>query len=95
MRSGGGVIGIGSPWPSLESNFALRRLVGAGHFYAGLAEPEQRLLRQQLDILQNGPVRRVAGRAVLSHFWLGAAQPAGVVGLPVGHIEPHSEEDLA
>ena len=51
----GKVIGIGSPRASLESNFALRSLVGEGRFYAGIPATESRLLKLMLDILSNGP----------------------------------------
>jgi len=51
----GKVIGIGSPRASLESNFALRSLVGEGRFYAGIAATESRLLKLMLEILRNGP----------------------------------------
>ncbi len=34
------VIGIGSPRASIESNFALRELVGAENFYTGIARGE-------------------------------------------------------
>lgn len=58
MLSGSnGVIGIGSPRASLESNFALRALAGPDHFYSGLAEAEHRLSGAIVDILENGPVR--------------------------------------
>jgi NADH-quinone oxidoreductase subunit G len=50
----GKVIGIGSPRASLESNFALRRLVGGDRFYAGIAEAELQLLRQQLAVFRRG-----------------------------------------
>jgi len=50
------VIGIGSPRASLESNFALRTLVGADRFYAGIPSSELELLRLMLDILRAGPV---------------------------------------
>jgi NADH-quinone oxidoreductase subunit G len=49
------VIGIGSPRASLESNFALRALVGPQNFYQGVSAAEQRLVSRILDILQNGP----------------------------------------
>ena len=39
------MIGIGSPRASLESNFALRALVGPDRFYAGIPASESRLLR--------------------------------------------------
>lgn len=48
-----GIIGIGSPRASLESNFALRTLVGADRFYAGIPERELRLLRLMLGILRS------------------------------------------
>jgi len=50
-----GVVGIGSPRASLEANFALRALVGPERFCAGVAEEEQRLVRQMIDVLQKGP----------------------------------------
>jgi NADH-quinone oxidoreductase subunit G len=50
------VIGIGSPRASLESNFALRELVGAEHFYSGIAATELENIRLICDILQNGPL---------------------------------------
>ncbi|MGA2083147.1 MAG: NADH-quinone oxidoreductase subunit NuoG [Holophaga sp.] len=57
VASRGGVLGIGSPRASLESNFALRKLVGPDHFCAGVPEGELRLLHQMLDILRTGPAR--------------------------------------
>jgi NADH-quinone oxidoreductase subunit G len=51
------VIGIGSPRASLESNFALRALVGADRFCAGISGGELRVLRLMLDILRSGPAR--------------------------------------
>ena len=55
LKGGSKVIGIGSPRASLEANFALRTLVGADRFYAGVAEDEDRLMRATLDIMQKGP----------------------------------------
>lgn len=52
----GNVIGIGSPRASLESNFALRRLVGRDRFHLGIADAELRLLRQQLALIRSGAV---------------------------------------
>jgi len=63
-RASGSVVGIGSPRASLESNFALRSLVGAGRFYAGIPAAEQRLLRLMLDILRNGPARTPSLREI-------------------------------
>jgi NADH-quinone oxidoreductase subunit G len=50
------MIGVGSPRASLESNFALKMLVGASNFYAGISETEFSMLGKIQDILQ-GPVR--------------------------------------
>jgi len=52
-----GVIGIGSPRASLESNFALRTLVGADNFYSGMSPQDHRLVSLAIDILQKGPAR--------------------------------------
>jgi len=59
-----GVIGIGSPRASLESNFALRALVGTDRFYAGIPERELRLLRLMLDTLRSGRSRTPSLREV-------------------------------
>lgn len=50
-------IGIGSPRASLESNFLLRKLVGAENFYAGIPRQEGKLYKEIIDILQNGKVK--------------------------------------
>ncbi|TRX76486.1 NADH-quinone oxidoreductase subunit NuoG [Pseudomonas mangiferae] len=50
------VIGIGSPRASLESNFALRELVGEANFYSGIAARELERLELIRDILKNGPL---------------------------------------
>jgi NADH-quinone oxidoreductase subunit G len=52
-----GIIGIGSPRASLESNFALRSLVGPNNFYSGMSEPDHRLVSLIIDIYQKGPAR--------------------------------------
>ena len=52
-----GVIGIGSPRASLESNFALRALVGPDNFYSGMSGPDHGLVSLIIDILQKGPAR--------------------------------------
>lgn len=56
LRSGK-AIGIGSPRASLESNFALRQLVGAEHFYIGMSDMEHDHTALALKILRDGPVR--------------------------------------
>ncbi|MCE6953035.1 NADH-quinone oxidoreductase subunit NuoG [Cereibacter sphaeroides] len=50
-----GAVGIGSPRACLESNFALRRLVGEDRFFAGVPDPEAALVRRMADILRAGP----------------------------------------
>jgi NADH-quinone oxidoreductase subunit G len=51
------VIGIGSPRASLESNFALRTLVGPDNFYSGMSGHEHKLTSLVIDILRSGPAR--------------------------------------
>ena len=46
------VLGIGSPRASLESNFALRELVGAENFSTGMNQQEQQLVELVTGILQ-------------------------------------------
>ncbi len=62
--SAGNAIGIGSPRASLESNLALRRLVGSERFFAGLPGPEARLLALMLEILRRGPARTPSLREI-------------------------------
>jgi len=50
-------VGIGSPRASLESNFALRTLVGPANFYSGMSSQEHKLTSLVIDILRNGPAR--------------------------------------
>jgi len=49
------IIGIGSPRASLESNFALRELVGPERFSLGLSARDAGLNSLILDILRRGP----------------------------------------
>jgi NADH-quinone oxidoreductase subunit G len=51
------IIGIGSPRASLESNFALRKLVGPENFYSGMSTQEHRLVSLIVDMLGKGPAR--------------------------------------
>ncbi len=51
------VIGIGSPRASLESNYALKKLVGESNFYKGVSSHEQALMDLAASILKDGPVR--------------------------------------
>lgn len=67
LLKGKRVIGIGSPRASLESNFALRELVGADNFYSGIAASELANIRLIRDILQNGPLLTPTLRDVELH----------------------------
>jgi NADH-quinone oxidoreductase subunit G len=51
------VIGIGSPRATLESNFALRTLVGPDNFHSGMADDESKLVGAMLDILRRSVAR--------------------------------------
>jgi NADH-quinone oxidoreductase subunit G len=51
------VIGIGSPRASLQSNFALKALVGKDNFYHGVSDNEHDLAKLVIKILNDGPVR--------------------------------------
>ncbi len=59
-----GVVGIGSPRASLEDNFALRHLVGAGNFYNGMSAPESAADAAVLDLLRANAGRLATLRGV-------------------------------
>jgi len=56
LTPGTPLIGIGSPRATLESNFALRSLVGAENFFGGISAEQSRLHQQVISILRDGPV---------------------------------------
>jgi NADH-quinone oxidoreductase subunit G len=58
------VIGIGSPRASLQSNFALKALVGEDNFYHGVSDNEHDLAELAIRILKEGPVRTPSTREV-------------------------------
>ncbi|WP_252497040.1 hypothetical protein, partial [Escherichia coli] len=58
---------IGSPRASLESNFALRELVGEGNFYSGINEGELDRLRLILQVMQEGPLPVPSIRDIEDH----------------------------
>ncbi|MBU9865905.1 MULTISPECIES: NADH-quinone oxidoreductase subunit NuoG [Rahnella] len=64
IRQAKKTIGIGSPRASLESNFALRELVGAENFYTGINAAEQGRLQLMLNILRNSGVHTPALREI-------------------------------
>jgi len=57
ILASGRVIGIGSPRATLETNFALRTLVGQDRFYSGMSPREGRLVAAMLAALRDGPAR--------------------------------------
>lgn len=52
----GEIIGIGSPRASLESNYALRKLVGKNNFYQGVSKRQVKLMETVLQIINSGKV---------------------------------------
>ena len=64
LKTARGVIGIGSPRASLESNFALRALVGPGHFHDGHASAEGALVAGVLAILEDSPLPAATLRSI-------------------------------
>ncbi len=66
LAGGKGIIGIGSPRASLESNFAVQTLVGQENFYNGMRDREAKLVSLIIDILKNGPARSPSLREVES-----------------------------
>ena len=67
LRQSKKVIGIGSPRASIESNFALRELVGAENFYTGIAKGEQVRLQMMLKVLREGGIHTPALREIESY----------------------------
>lgn len=58
------MIGIGFPRASVESNFALRELVGEENFYTGIAYGEQERLQLALKVLREGGIYTFALREI-------------------------------
>lgn len=67
LRQSKKVIGIGSPRASVESNFALRELVGEENFYTGIAHCEQERLQLALKVLREGGIYTPALREIESY----------------------------
>ncbi|GGB93350.1 NADH-quinone oxidoreductase subunit G [Dickeya fangzhongdai] len=64
LRQAKKVIGIGSPRASVESNFALRELVGTGNFYTGVSQAEQHRLQLMLKVLKESGVHTPSLREI-------------------------------
>lgn len=60
----GKAIGIGSPRASLQSNFALKSLVGEDLFFHGVSDPEHDMGELAIHILKDGPSRTFSLREV-------------------------------
>lgn len=82
LKTANGIIGIGSPRASLESNFALRELVGAANFFDGHATAEGALVRRVAEVLRTGPVPAASLRDIES------ADAAFVLGEDVMNTAP-------
>jgi NADH-quinone oxidoreductase subunit G len=82
LRDQSRAIGIGSPRASLESNFALRELVGEDRFYMALNEDDRDLLLLTLDILCNGGVETPSLRDI------GEAEAVLVLGEDLTNVAP-------
>ncbi|WP_455816495.1 NADH-quinone oxidoreductase subunit NuoG [Pseudomonas cerasi] len=67
LRQAKKVIGIGSPRASVESNFALRDLVGADNFSTGIAAGEQARLELMLKVLRDSGIHTPALREIESY----------------------------
>ncbi len=61
------VLGIGSPRASLESNFALRELVGKDNYSTGISQKEQALVELAADIMQTDGIYNPGMREVESY----------------------------
>jgi NADH-quinone oxidoreductase subunit G len=82
MRSSRGVIGIGSPRASLESNFALQTLVGPERFFQGISSGQKRVVDTAISVLKGGH----AGVASLND--IAHADAVFVLGEDVGGTAP-------
>jgi len=64
LKGNSKVIGIGSPRASLESNFALRSLVGPDRFFNGMSDESSHLVSLMSEILRQGPARSPSLREI-------------------------------
>ncbi|RJX83528.1 NADH-quinone oxidoreductase subunit NuoG [Pseudomonas sp. LS-2] len=100
MLRGRNIVGIGSPRASLESNFALRELVGAEHFYSGIEAGELERLRLIAQVLKDSPLPIPTLREVEEHdavFILGedVTQTAARMALGLRQSVKNKAEDMA
>lgn len=78
----GRLVGIGSARASVETNFALRELVGPQNFFAGSSDSRFALMRQMLDLLRDGPASSASLREA------GASDAVIVLGEDVWNTAP-------
>lgn len=100
LLRGRNIVGIGSPRASLESNYALRELVGAQHFYSGMEAGELERVRLVLSVLNNSPLPIPSLREVEDHdavFVLGEdlTQTAARMALALRQSVKGKAEDMA
>jgi NADH-quinone oxidoreductase subunit G len=79
---GARLVGIGSARASVETNFALRELVGEQNFYAASSDSRLAVMRQMLDVLRDGPARSASLREV------GASDAVLILGEDVWNTAP-------
>ncbi|MBS4078616.1 NADH-quinone oxidoreductase subunit NuoG [Pseudomonas rustica] len=100
LLRGRNIVGIGSPRASLESNYALRELVGAEHFYSGIEASELERIRLVLQVLNDSPLPVPNMRDIEDHdaiFVLGEdlTQTAARVALSLRQSVKGKAEDMA
>ncbi|SEN00931.1 NADH dehydrogenase subunit G [Pseudomonas sp. ok272] len=100
LLRGRNIVGIGSPRASLESNYALRELVGAEHFYSGIEADELERIRLVLQVLNDSPLPVPNMRDIEDHdaiFVLGEdlTQTAARMALALRQSVKGKAEDMA
>ncbi|MGE8101835.1 NADH-quinone oxidoreductase subunit NuoG [Pseudomonas fluorescens] len=100
LLRGRNIVGIGSPRASLESNYALRELVGAEHFYSGIEASELERIRLVMQVLKDSPLPIPNMRDVEDHdaiFVLGEdlTQTAARMALALRQSVKGKAEDMA
>ncbi|WP_421549204.1 NADH-quinone oxidoreductase subunit NuoG [Pseudomonas sp. QD4] len=100
LLRGRNIVGIGSPRASLESNYALRELVGAEHFYSGIEASELERIRLVLQVLNDSPLPVPNMRDIEDHdaiFVLGEdlTQTAARMALALRQSVKGKAEDMA
>ncbi|TVT80703.1 NADH-quinone oxidoreductase subunit NuoG [Pseudomonas sp. H3(2019)] len=100
LLRGRNIVGIGSPRASLESNYALRELVGVEHFYSGIEASELERIRLVMQVLKDSPLPIPNMRDVEDHdaiFVLGEdlTQTAARMALALRQSVKGKAEDMA